>query len=673
MDAYRIPWTLPKTQLVFSMISTMRQSLEVPLVLVLLTFGFGVVSVPFLMGAADSWDMVGHLSHAQMQKEMFPQIVFWNPYFYSGYEQFTAYPPLFSLLVALLSFLLGLIPAFKGVTVLSWVALPAAVYFMYRGVLDYRRALVGTVITALILVLVEQQIGGTFFSTFVVGNVANALGLLLFILCLGFVLRDDFRHTIPLLALLVLTHMIASVVMSVFIGSKLLLERRGWILFLGYGMAAFWLIPALLDTFHEISAHDDFPLSPFEYLAYVGLLIGFILYRRKSKDRQIDFLVLTLAILFFLVGVLRHLSMELWEMVPMHFHRVKIYSLVVMVPVILRMIPRASWWRSESRTGSVLLPAMSLLASGILIVGAFSKPLVFRQPYEPPGLEIEGMRVFTVEDIPEAPYWHNFRYHLETLGHMVSKGLFIEASPDASFLLSLEQILDQKHEVHLRWGIELDSRVMADPDVIGRAPFLLDVFGIQAVATDRPLVDAALGVSGAAANDYAVIERPDQELVDVPRYRIQFSGGPSSDRDWRTLASQWFLQGGELLVADAAPMDTSNSGSARIASTENHFNSLRIAVDATEPVPVNIRMGYSTKWHAYADGRRLPVYRITPNNLLVMANQDFELRYEPLNGVNWAGLLVAIVSLIGYGLIVLRAPPQGAPDMGRFRSYSSSA
>ena len=65
-------------------------------------------------------------------------------------------------------------------------------------------------------------------------------------------------------------------------------------------------------------------------------------------------------------------------------------------------------------------------------------------------------------------------------------------------------------------------------------------------------------------------------------------------------------------------------------------------------------MGYSGKWHAWADGEELPVHRVTPNNMLVMAQEDFELRFEPLNGVNWAGLMVSILSLIGYFLFVRR-------------------
>jgi hypothetical protein len=631
-----------------------RQTRESTVVLLLLSLSFGVISIPFLMGAADSWDMVGHLAHAQMQRQMLPQLVFWNPYFYSGYEQFTAYPPLFSLLVALVSIPLGLVSAFKLVTAISWMALPASLHFLYRGILDNRRALVGTTISTLILVLWPQQIGGTFFSTLVVGNVANALGLVFFLLCMGFVLRGDLRRAIPLLALLTITHMIAAVVLSLFIGAKLLLERRGWVLLLGYGMAAFWLMPALLDTFRDVSTHDDYPLAVFEYAAYVVLVTGYLWYRRRSEDRGLDFLVVGLAVLFFLVGVLRHLSMDLWQSVPMHFHRVKVYSLVVMVPVFLRMISGRRRQESETRNGSIWMPAMSLLAGVIIVIGAFGKPYVFRQPYEPPELEIAGERVMTVEELPKVPYWHNFRYHLASLGHMVSKGLFIEASPDAPILLSLEQILDREHQVPLRWGIDWDSRVMADPDVEGRIPFLLDVLGIQAIVTDRALASESVGIPGPAAVGYTVIERPDQNLVDRPEYPIKFSGGPSSHRHWQTLTRQWFLEGSELLVVDSASFATSGQGSARLASSDLHYNTLEIEVDATEPIPVYVRMGHSDKWHAYSGGAELSVYRVTPNNLMVLTSEDFELHFEPLNRFNWAGLAVSILSLMGWGVFARR-------------------
>lgn len=630
------------------------QARQAFIVLFLVSMGFGLVAVPFLMGAADSWDMVGHLAHAQMQREMLPQLVFWNPYFYSGYEQFTAYPPLLSLSVALLSLPLGLVVAFKVVTFVSWVALPVSIYFLGRGLLDTRLAVVGTVITALLLVLWPQQIGGTFFSTLVVGNVANALGLVLFVLCLGCIVRGDDRRAIPLLALLCVTHMIAAVIMSVFIGAKLLRERRGWSLVLGYGMAAFWLLPALLDTFRDISTHDDYPLTFLEYGAFLALFVGYLVYRRRDPGRQIDFLVLALGILFFVVGVLRHVSVELWEAVPMHFHRVKVYSLVVMVPVFLRLVGDRRGVTTEKQSSSTWMSAMGLLTMVVIIAGAFGKPYVFSAPYQPPAVVVEGDRVLTVEEIPEVPHWHNFRHHLADQGHMVGKGLFIEASPDAPFLLSLEQILDREHQVPLRWGIDWDSRAMGDPNVVGRVPFLLDVFGIQAVVTDRPLASGSLGIPGGVVDGYTVIERPEQSLVDVPKYPIKFSGGPLGDAEWSALFRSWFLGGDELLVVDTQPFATSGTGTARLAGYENHYNSLEVEVDAAEPVPVHVKMGYSDKWHAYADGRELPVFRVTPNNMLVVAPGSFELHFEPLNRFNWAGLLISILSVAGWGYLVRR-------------------
>lgn len=632
------------------------KSLETSLLLLLLTLAFGVVSGPFLLSQADSWDMVGHLAHASLQREMLPQLVFWNPYFYSGYEQFTAYPPLLSLLVAVLSYPLGLVTAFKLVTVLAWVALPAALYYLYRSILNSRRALIGTAITSLILVVLPQQIGGTFFSTFVVGNVANTLGLVLFALCLGSILRDDLRRAIPLLALLVITHMIAAVVLSLFIGAKLLRERQGWTLLLGYGMAAFWLIPSLLDTFRDISTHDDYPLTVFEYAVYLFLLIGYLSYRRRSPDRRVDSLVLALGLLFFLVGVLRHLSLELWQTVPMHFHRVKIYSIVVVVPVLLRMIPgpKNNKWVAPEK--SMLLRATGVLVSVVIVVAAFGKPHVLAPPYEPPELTVDGDRVLTVEGIPDVPHWHNLRHHLAAQGHAVSKGLFIEASPDAPFLLTLEQFLDREHRVPLRWGIDWSSAILADPDIEERVPFLLDIFGIQSIVTNSSLVDADVGVPGASSGEYKVIERRDQALVSLAEYPIKFSGGPLGDRDWRTLTRQWFHEGAELLVVDSAPFDISKHGSVDLISSENHFNTLVVSIDATQPIPVFIRMGYSDKWHAFSGGRELPVYRVTPNNMLIMAQEDFELQFEPLNGFNWVGLIVSILSVIGYGVVVRSDP-----------------
>jgi hypothetical protein len=410
----------------------------------------------------------------------------------------------------------------------------------------------------------------------------------------------------------------------------------------------------LLDTFRDVSTHDDYPLTVVEYGLYAIMLIGYLAVRRRRPDRNLDFLVLASGILFFLVGVLRYLAPSLWLAVPMHFHRVKVYALVVLVPLLVWLLPKRGGDRTTAVTRVVGLPVLSALAVAILVVGAFIKPHVFRPSWRPPELTIEGVRVLTVERIPEVPYWHNFRHHLADEGHLVSKGLFIEASPDAPFLLSLEQILDRDHQLPLRWGIDWSPQVMAAPDVIDRIPFLLDVFGIQAVATDRPLATDRVGTPGSAAGEYRVFERPSQSLVDVPAWPIKFSGRRSTDREWQALTRQWFLAGDELLVIDGVPRALARSGRARLAGEQRHFNVLDIDVEASEPVPVSIRMGYSDKWRAYAASGELPVYRVTPNNMLVVAAEDFELRYEPLNGFNYLGLLIAVLSLIGW--FRLRAP-----------------
>ena len=361
-----------------------------------------------------------------------------------------------------------------------------------------------------------------------------------------------------------------------------------------------------------------------------------------------DFLVLATGILFFLVGVLRFVAPSVWAAVPMHFHRVKIYSLVVLVPLLVWILPE----RIGALTAAAKRPVWTLVAAAgavvLLIAGAFSQPLVFHPSWQAPELAIEGDRVLTVERIPEVPYWHNFRHHLADQGHLVSKGLFIEASPDAPFLLSLEQMLDRDHQLPLRWGIDWSPRVMAAPSVTERIPFLLDVFGIQAVVTDRPLATDAGGVPGSLAGEYRVIERPHQSLVDVPVQPIKFSGRPSSVSEWQALTRQWFLAGEELLVIDGAPLPMARTGSARLVGEERHFNVLDIDVEATEPVPVSIRMGYSSKWRAFAATGELPVYRATPNHMLVVAAEDFELRFEPLNRFNYLGLLITVLSLVGW-------------------------
>ena len=620
----------------------------VTLVLVALTVAFGLTALPLVLGSADRWDMVGHTFHAWLQREMLPQLIFWNPYFYSGYEQFAAYPPLLSLLVAVVSLPLGLTAAFKLVVTASWVALPGAIYFMYRGLLSPRLAAAGTGIACILLVLIPQQIGGTFFSTFVVGNVANTLGLVLFLFCLGLVIRERYKAAIPLLALLILTHMIASVVLSLFVGMKLLFDRRAALMALGYGLAACWLVPALFDSFRRVRAHDDYFLGSTEYLLYSLFFAAYLLFRVKTRDARWDFLVLGVLIIFILNGVLWHVARGLWQAIPMHYHRLKLYPLLILVLISLGMA-----FRQRKRPADWMLVGWTTVVAVVIVFGALTKPLVESPAYEPPDLQISGTRVMTVEQLPEAPYWHNLRHHLARAGHLVAKGLFIEASPDGSFYLGLEQILQRDHRVAVWWGIDWDAQTLQDERFVDHLPFLLDLFGIQAVVADVSLSPgwANPGSSPIVVDGYTITERPKQQLVDVPDYSIRPTGSFLADRDWRELSRQWFLSRSSEIVVEGPELELTGPGRARLGGHTRHYNTLHIKVDAAQPAPVYIRLGYSSKWHAYAGDKELPVYRATPNNMLVVADRDFELRYESLNTFNWLGLLITAISAIGYVVV----------------------
>src|SRR3989344_4777564 len=60
------------------------------------------------------WDMAGQYFSSWYVKEyLFPRIIGWNPYFFAGFPQNQFYPPLYSYLTALLSFIMPLEWAFK--------------------------------------------------------------------------------------------------------------------------------------------------------------------------------------------------------------------------------------------------------------------------------------------------------------------------------------------------------------------------------------------------------------------------------------------------------------------------------------------------------------------------------------------------------------------------------
>ncbi|PIN81620.1 hypothetical protein COV13_00625, partial [Candidatus Woesearchaeota archaeon CG10_big_fil_rev_8_21_14_0_10_32_9] len=152
---------------------------------ILFTLLFFCLTIPFITSNADHWDMVGHKFSAELQKEMAPNIYFFNPYFFTGVDEFTSYPPLFGWLVILFSYILGFTVAFKFIIILSWISLPFAYTYYARSIQNKRQATIALAIISVYLITTIQHIGTTYISTFLVGNLANALAMPFFLMTIG--------------------------------------------------------------------------------------------------------------------------------------------------------------------------------------------------------------------------------------------------------------------------------------------------------------------------------------------------------------------------------------------------------------------------------------------------------------------------------------------------------
>src|SRR3989344_8639198 len=127
----------------------------------------------FLYNNLHIQDMVGHYFSAWYTKEyLWPDLFGWNPFHYFGFPQNQFYPPLYTLVTVLFSFVLPLELSFKIVLSAAVIATPLSFYYFCRKIgFDQLKDSVCMLGMMSMLFFIGGNVGGNFVGTFTVGFV----------------------------------------------------------------------------------------------------------------------------------------------------------------------------------------------------------------------------------------------------------------------------------------------------------------------------------------------------------------------------------------------------------------------------------------------------------------------------------------------------------------------
>lgn len=474
------------------------------------------------------WDSLGHFLGAwYQQNSLWPFPGGWNPIFFTGFPQGTFYPPLFHYLVAGISFLLTLPIAFQSVVSLAIFLTPVSFYCFGRSIKMSRllstAAMFG--MSALIFIPVSYSsannaIGGTLYSTFDIGLVVNALALPICFFYLSLlhshIPRGRYIWPSIVLGLVVLTHSYTALAAAAYTvvyttidglqGGrwKIILKHVGLSLLL----TAWWWVPFIVYRTFSSTIEIDLVFGSASFLfLFVGLgVLVWLVFRNRLEQIKVPaayFLFMTFGLLL--------LNTVAW---PIHAYRLILFPMLI-VPLLFAQL------LSSSKLKIIYFTiAASCIIWGVLRINHY------------PGFNVHGPSTAQIVQLEKAlkdrvlmlsgsaeqlsPHINQFSLPLRT-GNAMSKGLFVESSSTARYLLALEKMMDTTAWV---WGIPLPKSGPV-PEITEQTLITkrLQQFAISTVLSAKVLQQPGLTDAGEVMR-YALPEEQMSIPVDEKLYTI---------------------------------------------------------------------------------------------------------------------------------------------------------
>jgi hypothetical protein len=596
-------------------------------------------------------DVMGHLVRNQWGLD---EVVFrgdldgWFPRFMAGHQTFLLYGPGFSWMLAglrVMSFgMLSTVGAFKTLTLLSILVLPAAVAFLARSFgLSWRAAW----LAGILALAVNSPFGVGLKATYVIGLVPHQVAVPAFCLALGAIVRtalDDRRRWQVLavigVSVVVLTHPISILMLTFFtavtvfvmsISGQLTwaaLRRLILSAVLAFGVCGFWLLPYLAhrdlrgpvaswttpplgDRLNEISSGQILFPAPLGWLVLAGVVwIGYQSVRRKD-------LLLALALMPIALLVVGHGLPQWWpgEISLLLANRGLGYAGLIAV------IPLAVFLSKITRKDVLGNVALSVLVVILVVIPGRPDQDAKQMPEVVPAMEQAA----------------------DELGRLVPAGARFAVERDFPGEIGRTGVTQPnlwlaywsgKNELNVFNGESSASAgVGYVPDDIGQEP-------------PGPLADelSALGVTHVVT----VSEETPATLSDSGRYSQVWASGPLAIFDVEPPTGQ----------PDAASLTSVESGSATAELVSSDPERLRIAIDASEATTATVAVAWSPGWHVSVDGEDQEILRTEEHNLIAVevpaGSSDIALDYRSGAWDN-LGLLLSILTLAGCAVLFRRS------------------
>ncbi len=605
-----------------------------------------IIILPFVLyNNLVNWDLPGQMFSSWYQKEyLFPHITGWNPFYFAGYPQNQFYPPLWSCVTALISFIIPLVAAFKLMFSLSLILLPISFYFFAR---KFHLSRISSSITMLgmfsiLFLFPNKYYGGNFASTFHAGLIVHMLALALFFFYLGTLNKSietkRFVATSILLALIILTHIIVGIFSIIILAGFLIYNLKNKekfltlikISILSFLLSSFWTIP-FIGKIAFLSSSPIIAVSKtFIIVSSIIVLLSLIL----NKNKEYSPIIISLAIL----SILMILSIYILK-IPIHNYRFIMFFYLLIPITLFKIIPQKFWQ----------ILAIIILISSLLII--FSNKI---NPIGEENINIQKLnytispteRILITPSLEKSIAPHVLQHYLVMNNDIKSlKGLFIESSKNGRFIFDLDEELIPRESSF--WGAPVDWNIIPRNKsfIIDILPAQFNLFAINWIVGPINPTNSSQKIIDFQNNAYYLYHLSNFSLVEI----LNSKPTQITSDNWDDKVATWFLSKEvkeTILVDEKVPEYLGKpNDSIEILNISKRQDYLKLQVNSSDKVPILVKISYFPNWKAYENGKEIKIYKASPYLMLVYGTGIIELKYK---STFWdiLGNLLTILGLI---------------------------
>ncbi|MCD6505575.1 hypothetical protein J7M22_03015 [Candidatus Poribacteria bacterium] len=637
----------------------------------------GVILRPYVLyNNLHAYDAIGHIAAIKHLKEhLFPDFSGWNPYFYLGFPQGMFYHPMFHYLVTILSFGVGIKPAFKLVVSFSAILTLIVAYLLARSYgLEIIPRAMWLLWVWLIMRFSPSNWGGNIGGTIDLGLVANMLAIPFFFSYIATIPRlfSKRKYVVPtlLLALTTLAHVYAGLAagicflgfMANYVRSKKDLLLSGAHISVAILLTAFWTIPFILNRRYLSGSILVKKSSPVLTLGLFAFSL-YLLFLRDSSKRYINPMVPAIFTL------LTFIHLRYIPNFPFHVHRFQIYALYLAFFLFWAFVRVRSRSIALRNTDMVIVLIIASVASCLNLSTAKGQ---FR-PRNPFILSVHGPRDFNIK-VPKlngrllctSVGYGNLWCQPRALSHLIAMntgndvcmGLFMESALNSSFLASLSLLVDPREPPWAPYSVPSNPRNILTYFQLFNINYILSPGKLSEKSPLKisPIKVEQEGISPSSRPlpPFRPLEVPRSQLIEVLNYRPR-----RISKNWRDEVRRWWVSEeiDKVLVYSEDPLpENVGAGGEKVEILEKSKKGdyIKFFVGSEEDVPILVKISYFPSWHAYVSGKSVPVYIASPYLMLLYGHGNIEIKYEELPYQRWSKLLslVVLVGLIMSGTII---------------------